>query len=105
MPTRPANEEQTMPRHWPSKARWALLTLVAAIAWPIAGAPMQQEQRDALNKAFNAGNYKNAYEGIRKLALDPLADPTKISADLELGIRSLQRLGRVEEVDDFREAV
>src|SRR5262249_20264199 len=56
-------------------------------------------------KTFQAGNYKDAYEGLRKLALDPKNDRLQVGGDLELAIRCLQQLGRTDEIDDFREAV
>ncbi len=31
--------------------------------------------RERLDKLFTAGNYKDAYEGYRRLALDPKAEP------------------------------
>ncbi len=63
------------------------------------------EQRDRLLKAIQAGNYKEAYEGLRKLALDPLEDARLVGDDLVSAIECLHHLGRVEEVDAFREAV
>src|SRR5438270_1761792 len=61
--------------------------------------------RDDLVKTFKAGNYKDAYDGLRKLALDPKDDPLKVGDDLNLAIDALRNLGRSEELDDFREAV
>src|SRR5262249_310216 len=37
--------------------------------------------------------------------LDPKDDPAEVSEDLRTGISCLQRLGRSDEIDDFREAV
>src|SRR5207248_5763187 len=42
---------------------------------------------------------------LRKLALDPNDDPMKVGSDLELAVTCLRNLGRVDEIDDFREAV
>src|SRR5438046_362305 len=61
--------------------------------------------RDDLIKAHKDGNYKDAYEGLRKLALDPSkSEPKKVGEDLNLGIDCLRRLGRVDEIDEFRES-
>src|SRR5579862_2424146 len=70
-----------------------------------AGAPSTEEQRTKLTKAYNDGNFKVAYDGLSKLALDPKNQPAMVGKDLELAINSLYRLGRTDEVDDFREAV
>jgi uncharacterized protein YfaS (alpha-2-macroglobulin family) len=64
-----------------------------------------QVERTALRKAFDQGNFKDAYEGYRKLAIDPRADRLKVGEDLQMGTASLQRLGRSDEIDEFREAV
>jgi len=64
----------------------------------------QQQQRQSLHDAAQKGNYKDAYEGLRKLVLDPKVDPMKVGADLDKAIYCLQRLNRVNEMDAFREA-
>jgi alpha-2-macroglobulin len=64
-----------------------------------------EQQRTGLTKAYNDGNFKVAYDGLRLLALNPENDPALVGKDLELAITSLYRLGRTDEVDDFREAV
>ena len=61
--------------------------------------------RDELQKTFNAGNFKDAYEGLRRLALDPQDDPRLVGDDLKLAVQALRNLGRVAEIDDFREDV
>jgi uncharacterized protein YfaS (alpha-2-macroglobulin family) len=85
----------------------AIAMLVASFGvWRLtAGAPSLQDQRTQFTKAYNDGNFKVAYEGLKKLALDPKNDATQVGKDLALAINALNRLGRTEEVDDFREAV
>src|ERR1700730_10955201 len=84
----------------------AALALTVAAVWNLcAEAPSPQQQRDNMTKLFQAGNYKDAYEGFRKLALDAANDPLQVGKDLELGVASLQKLGRIDEADDFIEAV
>ncbi len=85
----------------------ALMTVcTAASAGTCLGAEApQQTQRNLLLKAENDGNYKDAYEGFRKLALDPNDDPAKVGDDLRHAVEDLQRLNRVDEIDAFREAV
>ncbi len=80
--------------------------LMVAIVWNLtAAAPSHQQQRANGTKLFDAGNYRDAYEWFRKLALDPTDDPLRVGDDLDLGVASLQKLGRIDEADDFREAV
>src|ERR1700693_4508659 len=85
----------------------AVALIVAGLGvWRLtAGGASIEEQRTKLTKAYNDGNYKVAYDGLRKLALDPKNDKTLVGKDLEIAINSLIRLGRNDEVDDFREAV
>src|SRR3712207_1040733 len=90
--------------------RARVLAAVAAVGlmgvWLVAEEPATPAQRrEAAVKAFHAGNFKEAYDGLRKLALDPADDPTKVGDDLHLAIQALQRLGRVDEADAFREGV
>jgi hypothetical protein len=56
-------------------------------------------------KQFQAGNYRDAYELYRKLALDPKDDVKVVGNDLAMGINCLNNLARNNEVDAFREAV
>ena len=61
--------------------------------------------REKLDELFRKGNYKDAYDGYRALALDPKDDPMRVGQDLRSAIQCLVQLGRVDEIDDFREAV
>jgi uncharacterized protein YfaS (alpha-2-macroglobulin family) len=85
----------------------AALALLGAAVWLVADdrLPSQQQRRETLQKTYNAGNYRDAYDGLRKLALDPSDDPMQVGKDLELAVTCLRHLGRTNEVDDFREAV
>ncbi|MSR58152.1 MAG: alpha-2-macroglobulin [Planctomycetaceae bacterium] len=67
--------------------------------------PADPSQRGKYEQSFKAGNFKEAYEGFRALALDPKADRKKVGSDLAWAINALQQLGRVDEIDEFREAV
>ena len=65
----------------------------------------RQPQRDQAVQLMRAGNYKDAYEVFRKLALDPQDDPRKVGEDLQMATQCLANLGRIAEIDAFREAV
>lgn len=82
------------------------LALTVAVVWTVAKEPPTfQERRETLTKTFRDGNFKDAYEGLRKLALDPKNEPENVGKDLDLAVSALIKLGRVDEIDDFREAV
>src|SRR5262249_49149808 len=84
----------------------AALAIAALSVWLLAAeAPVKQSQRAGFQQAYSSGNYKVAYEGFRKLALDPNNDALLVSSHLSFGISALQQLGRVDEIDEFREAV
>jgi uncharacterized protein YfaS (alpha-2-macroglobulin family) len=67
-------------------------------------APSTAEQRAKLQKDFQSGNFKDAYVGLRTLCLDPKNDPRLVPGDLSMGVQSLQRLGRLNEIDEFLES-
>jgi uncharacterized protein YfaS (alpha-2-macroglobulin family) len=83
-----------------------IAVIIAVVAGLIAAdKASQQEQRDKLIKNMQAGNFKDAYDGLRKLALDPKADLKQVGNDLNNAVQCLYNLGRADEIDEFREAV
>jgi tetratricopeptide (TPR) repeat protein len=67
-----------------------------------AAAPTQHDQ---LLKAVNDGNYADAYEGICKLALQGDTPGQQAADEVNSAIICLRQLGRLNEIDDFREGV
>ena len=61
--------------------------------------------RQQAAKDFRGGNFKDAYEVFRKLALDPAGDAPLAGQDLDSATDCLVRLNRADEIDAFREAV
>src|SRR5579884_2671278 len=82
-----------------------ILVGVAVYCAVAAVATTPAEARAAAKKAFEAGNFKDAYDAFSRLAVDAHDDPMLVGDDLTFAVQSLQRLGRVDEVDDFRESV
>src|SRR4051812_32907732 len=58
------------------------------------------QRREAARKAFNNGNFADAYRLYSGLSVD--ADAVA-AEDFTYAIQCLQRLGRVDEIDAFRE--
>ena len=58
-----------------------------------------------MQETYNQGNFKDAYEGFRKLALDPQNDPRLVGDDLNMAVQCLQQLNRVDEIDALLEDV
>src|SRR5690242_19028768 len=82
-----------------------LLGLAAFWLFAADKTPAQKDRREEALKAETAGNFRDAYEGLRHLALDPADDAAEVGNDLTHAINCLQRLGREDEIDDFRESV
>ena len=55
------------------------------------------------HKKMAAGNFKEAFEEFRKLGLDPKSPAKEMPETLNHANHCLQNLGRVNEIDDFRE--
>jgi len=90
--------------------RWLCVPAAIGIFLGLFGAVLTAEpeesrmRREQLHKTYRDGNYNDAYEGFRGLALDPDDDPRQVGADLEMATQCLIRLNRVDEIDEFREA-
>lgn len=82
------------------------LSIVAMLSLLILNAEGQKPQkpdRQALSKAMENGNFKEAYDGFAALALDPADDPENAGRDLDAAVLCLLWLGRTSEVDDLLE--
>jgi uncharacterized protein YfaS (alpha-2-macroglobulin family) len=75
---------------------------VMAIGFADAKPPLSRQQCD---KLVQQGNYKDAFEGYRGLALDSKNDPALVGRDLQEAISCLARLQRLDEIDSFRDSV
>ncbi len=78
---------------------------VLALGVAVAGRAQQPSGRERFDKLFADGNFKDAYDGYRRLALDPKTEAGRVGTDLSQAVICLHQLGRVDEMDAFREAV
>ncbi|MEY4190960.1 MAG: hypothetical protein RIR17_1696, partial [Planctomycetota bacterium] len=81
---------------------FGLLTLPDLMKGNARGA---DESPEKFLKLFNQGNFREAFEGFKKLALAPKADAKQAGNNMNMAIQSLRNLGRNNEVDDFRDSV
>src|SRR2546423_14810298 len=56
-----------------------------------------EQRRAAAQKAFNAGNFNDAYKGFASLATGDADEPFNTPRDFDLAVQSLQRLTRLDE--------
>jgi len=61
--------------------------------------------REAAQKLYHEGNYKDALDGFMRLCLEVPNDPRMVGSDLTQAWSCLQQLNRISELDDFREKV
>ena len=68
-------------------ARLVFLGVIActimALGVAMASAPEQPSDRERFDKLFADGNFKDAYEGYRRLALDPKTEPNRVGSRLD----------------------
>ncbi|MCZ6793448.1 MAG: MG2 domain-containing protein, partial [Planctomycetota bacterium] len=93
----------------PTKRLTSLMIVCAAAFSLLASAALREDlppdqRRAAMKNLLKEGNFREAYDGFRELALDPSSDPETVGGDLREAIQCLTRLNRTHEVDDFREA-
>src|SRR5271165_5023663 len=82
-----------------------LACAILALSVAVAEHARQPSPRERFDKLFADGNYKDAYDGYRRLALDPKTEPDRVGTDLKQAVACLQKLGRADEIDAFLEAV
>ncbi len=82
-----------------------ILCTILALGIAMAMRPSQPLDRERFDKLLADGNFKDAYDGYRRLALNPKTPPARVGTDLSQAIICLQNLGRQDEIDAFREAV
>ena len=80
-------------------------TTILSLGVGMAERASQPSGRERFDKLFADGNFKDALEGYRRLALDPKTEPDRVGTDLGQAVQCLARLGRHDEIDTFREAV
>src|SRR5207249_1042472 len=79
---------------------------LSVVTWQLfAQNPPINDARAAAMKNMRAGNFKDAYNELRRIALDPKNGGSEVGEDLQNAIQCLYRLGRATEVDEFREGV
>ncbi len=82
------------------------LVALALVGWSLRALAQNRSTPELapLMKTYNDGNYKDAYDGLRKLALTKETASTDFSRIIDTAINCLQQLNRVDEIDEFREA-
>ena len=86
--------------------RWSLAVTILAVlstTGALSQAPNAAQLRATSQKQMNDGNFKVAYDGFRKLCLDPKTEPGQVSTDLTSAVQCLLNLGRTNEVDELIE--
>jgi uncharacterized protein YfaS (alpha-2-macroglobulin family) len=81
------------------------LALVAAARLAEQAPGAARPDAAAMDKKYQEGNFKEAYEGFRTLALEAGAARDRVGHYLTMGAASLASLGRIDEIDEFRESV
>lgn len=83
----------------------SVITLAVASFWLIAeDKPAPTGGRDVAQKLLKDGNFNDAYQIYRKLALDPKTAANRVGDDLSNAINCLANLGRIDEADALIEA-
>src|SRR4051812_2919834 len=79
----------------------ALLSVISAVLGPMAVWAAEMKPEEA-RKAYAAGNYKDAYDALAPKVMAAEGTDALID-DYRLCLAALNSLGRVEEMDAFRE--
>ena len=89
---------------WTALLACVCLSVVIVGVWAI-GADQKPPTLSETRKTMNAGNFKEAFENYRKLCFDPNSPSRELREAFNEAIQCLQRLGRINEIDEFREKV
>jgi len=84
----------------------AVGTIALLLSWAVHASARElshRELRQNALKAYNNGNFKDALETYKKLALDADNNPFKVGGDLDKAVACLGRLNRLSETDNLRE--
>src|SRR5688572_10648074 len=93
--------------NWWNSLRLAAAALGATILMVSVGMSEPQaltDQRKDSEAKMQQGNFKEAYDGFRKLILDPADEPKLVARDLSHAVQCLRNLGRVDEIDEVLES-
>ena len=82
-----------------------LACTIMVLGVAMAKRPEQPSDRERFDKLFADGNFKDAYDGYRRLALDPKTETDRVGTDLKRAVHCLSSLGRIVEKDELLEAV
>src|SRR5438132_13469780 len=85
---------------WVSSFALLLAGFIAVVAMGQNAAPANLRAR--AEKLKNDGNFRDAYDGFRRLCLDPNAGAAVVQ-DVGSAVACLNRLGRIAEFDDLLE--
>ncbi|QDU38879.1 MG2 domain protein [Maioricimonas rarisocia] len=77
------------------------VTLFAGALLLMADDPSKSDQRTAAERLFKDGNYTEAYDTYRKLAVDRATAGEQAANDLEQAVQCLQNLNRLGEFDEL----
>jgi uncharacterized protein YfaS (alpha-2-macroglobulin family) len=80
-----------------------IITLAVTSSW--GGQANHEVIRKQARKAYQDGNWNDAYLLYRKLSLEVVNDPKMVGRDLLQAWQCLRSLNRINELDEFRDAV
>ena len=87
-----------------SRLIWLVLLMVGLFAaGALSQTPSPATLRARSMKLKNDGNFREAYDGLRRLCLDPNSGAATVSQDLASAVECLNNLGRIQEFDDLLE--
>lgn len=82
-----------------------VLIVGVASMWIMAEDKPTPESRQKAQRALQEGNFLDAWQQFRALALHPEADRLLVGADVAAAVQAAQQLGTVDDIDEFLEEV